>query len=115
MMKKTFAIIALVLFALPLFASNAKVHADATRLAAILVDAQDASVTGAAMTAASHEAYSLALHIFTAAGTKAARDARAHVKQMRAAADAGDAAGARDHASQALPFVYEVITAAAPK
>lgn len=114
-MKKTIAVIALLFLALPLFADNAKVYADATRLAAILTDAQDQNVNGAAMKAASHEAYSLALHVFTAAGTKAARDARAHVKQMRDAADKDDAAGARDHASQALPFVYQVITASAPK
>lgn len=111
------AVAALLLIALPLFADKAKVYVDATRLAAILQDVQDpnAKLSAEAWKKTAGEAYALSLNIFTGAGTKAAREARAHVKQMRAAADAGNAEEARSHAAQALPFVYEVINASAPK
>ena len=89
----------------------------ATRLAAILTDLQDpnANLSPDTWKKSAQEAYGLVLHIFTGAGTKAAREARAHVKELRSAADKGDAAAARTHAAEALPFVYEVINASAPK
>jgi len=39
----------------------------------------------------------------------AAKNARMHVREFREAAMNGDAAGARDHASQAMQFVTQLI------
>ena len=112
-MKKTAAVMALFIVALPLFAQS-KLYEDATRLGAILSDLESHSgVDAAAWKVSSHEAYSLALRIFTTAGTKAARELRAHVRQMRDAADKGDLDGARKHLSEAKPFLDEVLKASA--
>lgn len=46
----------------------------------------------------------------TSGGTRAAaREARTHVREMRASALKGDAAGARQHAREAMPFVTTVL------
>jgi uncharacterized protein YukE len=115
-MKKMMVLIAVLFAALPLFAANQRVYQDATRLAAILQDVQNpnANLSPEAWKRVANEAHSLALHNFTGAPSKASRQARAHVKQMRAAAESGDAAAARMHASEALPFVFEVIRETAP-
>ncbi|HWW62314.1 MAG TPA: hypothetical protein VN181_13160 [Thermoanaerobaculia bacterium] len=110
------ALIAL-LFVAPVHAasSKARVAADATRLASLLHDVQwNVSVSDAAWKTIANEANSLANRIYgnTSANRTArglARDLRMHVREMRKAALAGDAAGARQHAQQAMPFVNKLI------
>lgn len=91
----------LFLVAMPLAAN------DLSRLQAILLDAQNEKVTisGNAWNVSGKEAVTLANRI---AGGKAATGLRTQVKQMRDAAASGDAAGARDHASQALAFANQL-------
>ncbi|HWS71499.1 MAG TPA: hypothetical protein VN605_05265, partial [Thermoanaerobaculia bacterium] len=43
-----------------------------------------------------------------------AMNVRKHVRLMAAAARRGDASGARTHAGEALPFVYQLIDWSAP-
>jgi uncharacterized protein YukE len=112
-MKKTAALMALLFLALPLVI-QAKVADDAARLGAILSDLESHSgLDAAAWRTSSHEAYGVAVRIFTAAGTKAARELRAHLRQMRDAADKGDLDAARTQLEQAKPFLDEVLQAAA--
>jgi hypothetical protein len=117
-MKLKFIAIACLL-ALPLMAESAKkssakakVADDATRLAAILNDVQNQRTTFSEATWKStvNEANMLANRVYARTGGRAAaRDLRMHVREMRKAALKGDAAGARQHASEALPFAYQVI------
>ena len=89
-----------------------KVANDATRLAAILNDVQtDRTTLSAGVWRVSvNEANALANRIYANTGGRAqARDLRMHVRKMREAALKGDAAGARQHASEALPFAYQLI------
>lgn len=110
------------LAALPLYAKNTKpsnrmmrVYDDATRLASLLRDVQTtANISGDVWKTVVNEANALSNRIYgnTAGNSQAraaARDLRMHVREMRAAALAGDAAGARTHASQALPFALTLI------
>jgi hypothetical protein len=97
------------------------VHENATRLASLLADTQSsASLSEASWKVIANEANMLANRLYAETGGnatahKAATDARAHVREMHAAAMKGDAAGAKAHASMALPFVYTLIDWSAPK
>ena len=97
-----------------------RVWQDSTRLASMLRDVQyKGDLPAATWRTIATEASSLANRIYgnTASNRQAraaARDLRTHVRAMRTAAMSGDAAGARDHANQALPFVYTLIDWAQP-
>ncbi|HSP35000.1 MAG TPA: hypothetical protein VLU46_11840 [Thermoanaerobaculia bacterium] len=121
---KQFLAICLVAFAVPAFAaskstkspsSKTGVYNDATRLAALLQDAQATSnVDASVWKVVANEANSLANRLYGATGgnstaRKAATSARTHVRQFRDAAMSGDAAGARTHASEAMQYVTQLI------
>lgn len=95
--------------------TSSSATADATRLAALLQDTQaNVVLTDVTWKTVANEANVLANRLYAGAHGKArtaARDARMHVHEMHTAAMKGDAAGAKSHASQALPFVYQVIDA----
>jgi len=93
--------ILLSLFATPLSAN------DLSRLEAILLDAQNDKVTISSdvWRVSGNEAVTLANRIKDGS---AAQNLRMHVRQMRDAAVKGDAAGARSHASQALPYANQL-------
>ena len=93
--------IALLLFATPISAN------DLSRLQAILLDAQNDKVTISSdvRRISGNEAVTLANRI---KGGKAAASLRTHVRQMRDAAIGGDVAGARMHATEALPFANQL-------
>jgi len=121
-MRKTLLLLAIVsLVVTPLFAApkSARAHNDAERLASLLHDVQASTSVNMSDTmwrTIANEANTLANRIYAnTRGTThgAARDARAHVREMRAAALKGDAAGARSHAGMAMPFVNTVINATA--
>ncbi|HSP16868.1 MAG TPA: hypothetical protein VLV78_19130 [Thermoanaerobaculia bacterium] len=108
--------------AMPAFAANkARVYNDATRLAVLLNDAQTTiTVSSDVWRVVANEANSLANRIYGATGGNAtargaARDARTHVRAFRDAALAGDAAGARTHATEAMTYVTKLIDWSAPK
>lgn len=93
---------------------------DSNRLAAVLADTQaKANVSDAVWKTVGNEANTLASRVYAnAKGSstrKAAASVRTHVREMHAAAMKGDAAGARMHAAEALPFVYQIIDASAPR
>ncbi|MDQ6801322.1 MAG: hypothetical protein M3041_10835 [Acidobacteriota bacterium] len=101
--------IAVILFfaAAPIFAQD-----DLSRLSAILLDAQNSKVTisASAWKVTVNEANVLANRIAkNSGGKKAARDLQMHVREMRKAALGGDASGAQSHASEAMPFVYQLM------
>lgn len=118
-MKRILLILCLV--AVPVFAFGAtsthkhtKVWNDSTRLAALLSDVQHTgNFEPATWKVVANEANTLANRIYAGASGKTAKatakDLRTHVRQMREAAMSGDAAGARQHASEAQPFVYQII------
>jgi len=117
-MKRILLVFCLAL--VPMIASAApahkhtKVYNDATRLAALLSDVQHtANFEAATWKVVANEANTLANRVYAGASGKtakaAAKDLRTHVRQMREAAMNGDAAGARTHASEAQPFVYQII------
>lgn len=115
-MKRILLVLCLVF--VPVFAFGAakheRVHHDATRLAALLSDAQhNVDVSAATWKVIGNEANTLANRIYAGASGKtakaAAKDLRKHVREFREAALKGDAAGARQHASEAQPFVYQII------
>jgi hypothetical protein len=116
-MKRILLILCLCL--VPVFAfaqthKHAKVWNDATRLAALLSDVQHTgNFEPATWKVVANEANTLANRIYGGASGKTAKatakDLRTHVRQMRDSAMSGDAAGARQHASEAQPFVYQVI------
>ena len=97
------------------------VWTNATRLAALLADSQGTvAINAAAWKVVANEANALANKLVAGSGgsptaRKAATVARTHVREMRTAAMAGDAAGAKGHAGMALPFVYQLIEWSAPK
>ncbi|MGZ4779672.1 MAG: hypothetical protein ACXVIJ_08480 [Thermoanaerobaculia bacterium] len=100
--------------------SRQRLWTDATRLAALLSDSQkNVNFDANTWHVVAVEANMLANHIYANAGTKASRalatDLRTHVRKFRDAALNGDAAGARTHASEALPFAYQLIEWSAPK
>ena len=93
-------------------AQTQRVFDDVTRLQALLIDATNTQINFSAGTwrAVANEANMLANRIhgrtssWRSESRSAARDLRMHVREMRAAALKGDAAGARTHAAEALPF-----------
>ena len=95
--------------------TKTRVYNDATRLAALLQDAQTAdNVDTNVWKVVANEANSLANKLYGATGGSstaraAAKDARDHVRQFRDAALAGDAATARTHATEAMPYVTKLI------
>ena len=104
MMKTRIAVI-LFFAAVPMFAD------DLSRLSAILLDAQNSKVTisSDAWRVSANEANALANRIAkNSGGKKAARDLQTHVRQMRDAVVSGDVAGAQSHASEAMPFAYQL-------
>jgi len=100
--------------------SKASVYIGATRLGSLLEDAQGkAMLTPAAWKSIAVEAEGLINKIVREAGGdrtahKAATDARTHIREMRVAATAGNADGAKSHAGMALPYVYKLIEWSAP-
>jgi hypothetical protein len=109
MMKTRIAAI-LFLAATPIFAQS-RMSNDLSRLSAILLDSQNSKVTisADAWRVTANEANALANRIAANSSQKAAKDLRTHVRQMRDAALSGDASGAQSHASQAMPFVYQLM------
>jgi len=121
-MRKTILFLIIACLAVtPLFATtkSQRAYNDATRLASLLHDVNSsANVTMSDTTwrTISNEANTLANRVYanTNGTTRtAARDARMHVREMRASAIKGDANGARQHAALAMPFVHTVINATA--
>ncbi len=100
--------------------SKTRVYADATRLASLLQDAQTTdNVDSAVWKVVANEANSLANRIYgstsgSATARKAATEARTHVRAFRDAALAGDAAGARTHAGEAMQYVTQLIDWSSP-
>ena len=126
-MKKALAltVLSVCVLIVPVFASvqsksKERVWTDATRLAALLSDSQkNVNFDANTWRVVGNEANMLANHIYASAGTKASRalatDLRMHVRKFHDAALSGDAAGARTHASEALPFAYQLIEWSAKK
>ncbi len=116
-MRYKIALLALVLIATPLFAQAAprseRVLNDATRLAALLHDVQrDVPVSESLWRTIANEANTLANRIYartSGSGRTAAKELRMHVREMRKAALAGNAAEARHHANEAMPSLLRVI------
>jgi hypothetical protein len=98
-----------------------RVWTEATRLSALLHDAQTTvSVNETVWRTIGNEANALANKLYghTAGNSAAralARDARMHVREFRAAALAGNATEARRHAAEALPFVNRLADWSAAK
>ncbi len=106
--------------ALPLMAKpQSHAYDYATRLAALLADTQGkATLSADAWKKVGNEGNALANKLYASTSGKnrtAAKEARTHVREMRAAAMKGDADGAKMHAGMALPYVYQIIEATAPK
>jgi hypothetical protein len=99
--------------------SHGGAYGYATHLAALLADTQGkATLSAASWKSIANEANALSNKLYASTSGKtrtAAKDARTHVREMHAAAMKGDADGAKPHAAQALPYVYTVIDATAPK
>ena len=91
----------------------------ATRLAALLQDTQGkATLNADTWKKIANEANALANKLYASTSGKwrtDAKEARTHVREMHAAAMKGDADGAKAHAGMALPYVYKIIEATAPK
>jgi len=126
---KSFLAIATLALAIPAFAqshaksssaSKTRVYNDATRLAALLQDAQTTdNVEATSWKVIANEANALANRLYgytggSATARAAARDARTHVRQFRDAAMNGDAAGARTHATEAMEYVTKLIDWSSP-
>lgn len=98
--------------------SKAGVYADAARLGALLRDAQtNVAVPAVTWNIVAGEATALTNRLYARTSGDARRlatDARKHVRLMATAARSGDAAAARSHASDALPFVHQLIDWSAP-
>jgi hypothetical protein len=110
MLKARIAVI-MFLAGMPIFAQQSRMSNDLSRLSAILLDSQNTKVTisADAWKVTANEANALANRIAAhSGGKKAARDLQMHVRQMRDAALSGDAAGAQAHASEAMPFAYQL-------
>jgi hypothetical protein len=94
---------------------KARVNNDANRLASLLSDAQTTvSVNSDVWKTVANEANSLANRLYgetsgNSTARAAAKNLRTHVQEFRKAAMAGDAATARDHASQAMQYVSKLI------
>lgn len=119
------ALVLMLCAALPMFAKgpNAKMRVgqDAARLSTVLHDVQTSvNVPAGTWKVIANEANTLANRIYGhTAGNKTARglarDLRMHVREMRKAALAGDAAGAKAHAGEALPLAHQLEDWAAGK
>jgi hypothetical protein len=113
------SLLAVALVSFPALAQSrtkARIHADSERIASLLHDvaAKDITVGEAGWKTIANEANTLANRIYGyTAGNKAARalagDLRMHVREMRKAARARNAAEARMHAREALPFATKLI------
>ena len=96
-------------------ARNPRVWLDATRIGALLRDLQtEVTLSPALWRTIGNEANTLANRLYArtsrnAEARRAATSLRVHVRELRAAALRGDAAGARRHAAEALPFAYALI------
>ena len=116
-----YALILACVIAVPVAASGSKtaVWNYSTRLAALLADTQSkATISPESWKSIANEANALANKLYASTSGKArtlARDARGHVREMRAAAMKGDAEGAKAHAAMALPFVDHLIEWSSPK
>lgn len=92
-----------------------RINDDANRLAGLLHDAQTSvTVNADVWKTVANEANSLANRLYgetggNATARAAAKNARMHVREFREAAMNGDAAGARDHAGQAMQYVTQLI------
>ncbi|HUJ13096.1 MAG TPA: hypothetical protein VL284_04820 [Thermoanaerobaculia bacterium] len=110
------ALILLLLCALPASAQRRdrvrkaeRIRSDASHLAAVLDDLQYQRVrfTDNVWRTSANEALALANRLYDETGGRAdARNARAHIRQMRTAVLRGNLAAARNHAQQALPYVH---------
>jgi hypothetical protein len=117
MMRKSILLMLVFALAMPAFAATTKerVGNDATRLASLLHDVQTKSMVSEAMwKTVANEGNALANRLYGyTSGNKPARalaaELRTHVREMRKAALAGDADGARRHANEARPFAYKLI------
>ena len=91
--------------------AKARVASDTTRLAALLNDVQHtASFDSNVWKTTVNEANTLANRIYAnTGGREQARHLRMHVREMRKSALKDDAAAARPHAREALPFAYQLI------
>ncbi len=91
----------------------------ATRLASLLADTQGrATLSVDSWKKVANESNGLANKLYASTSGKNrtdAKEARTHVREMHAAAMKGDADGAKSHAAMALPYVYKIIEATAPK
>lgn len=89
---------------------------DSRRIASLLLDAQtNVNVSPNVWRVVGNEANTLANRIYgrtagSADARRLARDLRTHVREMRKAALGGDAAGARRHAREAMPFATQLVT-----
>lgn len=90
--------------------SSSRVTADLGRLRAILADFTNTNHTfpDSVVKQTANEAFMLANRISARSKSDAARELRTHVKEMRDAANSGDAAGAASHANMALPFAAQL-------
>jgi hypothetical protein len=111
-MLKARIVVFMLLAATPIFAQQSRLSNDLSRLSAILLDSQNTKVTisADAWRVTANEANALANRIAAnSGGKKAARSLQMHVKEMRDAALKGDVAGAQGHASEAMPFAYQLM------
>ena len=116
-MRKLAAAILIAIVAIPAAAATkttkakTRVYNDTTRLAAILSDVQHtANFDSKTWKTTVNEANTLANRVYANTGGRSqAKELRMHVREMRAAALKEDAAGARQHAREALPFAYELV------
>jgi hypothetical protein len=99
-------------------ASRDSVYNDATRLGTLLRDVQaNVPVRGETWNTVAGEATALANRLYARTSgdsRRLATNARKHVRLMATAARRGEAAEARTHASEALPFVHQLIDWSAP-
>ncbi len=119
MKKVGLLLLMLCLMAMPLAANNAVLYDNATRLASLLADTQDkAMISTDSWKKIANEALTYTGRLYLNRTPKTDTDvkaARKHCLEMHHAALKGDADGARSHAAMALPYVYKVIDATAPK
>ncbi|HEV2722654.1 MAG TPA: hypothetical protein VG323_21705 [Thermoanaerobaculia bacterium] len=93
-------------------------YAEAARLATLLQDTQGNATLGIEVwKRVAHEANSLSVKLNAAhkSWQHDASEARVHVRELVAAVEKSDADGAKKHAGLALPYVYKIVDATAPK
>ena len=99
---------------------KSRVWDTATRLGTLLHDAQvNVTVSATVWRVVGNEANALANRLYgntsgSADARRLATQVRTHVRQMRDAALAGNAAEARRHAAEAAPYVYQLIDWSTP-